>query len=176
MTEVYSLADNLHMQPKPLICNKTSKQGWGSEGKETKSAWPSRDVPVEGQRADRGTKPHKKSPVQLLGLLQAPESWSSPSGSHHPRAVKPHLHNAAAVSAGMPRGTFSLAIIFTLWHTGHSERNRFHFKSFKNQKLCNSMGSRHLFRSAIATTSIYTICAPLPLLQSRRTFKAGNLV
>lgn len=96
-------------------------------------------MPVEGQGGDRRTKPHKKSPVQLLGLLHAPESWR-PSGSQWPRAAKPHLHNVGAVSAGMPRGTFSLAIKFPSQHAGHSEKNSFHFKSFKNQKLCTRWG------------------------------------
>lgn len=88
---------------------------------------------------DRGPKPRKKSPVQMLGLLHAPESWRPP-GSQRPRAVKPHLYNVAAVSAGMLRGSFLLAIKFTSRHAGHSERSSFHFKSFKNQKLCTQGG------------------------------------
>jgi len=77
-----------------------------------------------------GPKPHEKSPIQLSELLHALESWRPP-GSQPSSAVKPQLRNVAAVSAGMPRGTFLSAIKFTSRHAGRSEKNSFHFKSFK---------------------------------------------
>lgn len=141
-------------------------------GKETKSAW--LELKAKGQSG--GQNPPRTALSNCSGVLQAPESWR-PSGSQWPCAVKPHVHNPAALSAGMPRGAFSFAIKFASGHPGHSERNSFHFRSFKNQKLCTWWG--RLFHSADATISIY--CESLPLLQSRWTSspctsKAGNLV
>lgn len=131
MTEVYSLADNLHMQPKPLICSKTANEdGVLRKEHQVSLVW-------QGHMSGRlGDMQSDKSPT-----VTAPSSYLGSSIQQDWRSLGSHVTQCSSatskqrgctITVGMPVVPFTVK--FPSQHAENSERNSFSFESFVMQK------------------------------------------